>query len=101
MKTDNLQTVMSQSLVVSASPTKTPYIKQKGVAAKENTFVWHVRVPVSIRYSRPKGDASQTEIPNQEGTVSLYISRVPLEVNLKGYAIQIYQFELGPDKERQ
>lgn len=100
VETDNLETVKTQSLVVSARPTKNPYIKQKGIASGQNTFVWHVRVPVSISYSRPKGDTSQAEIPDQEGTVSLYISRVPLEVNLKGYAIQIYQFELGPDKER-
>ena len=97
-ESSNLNTVREKSLVVSAVPRGQPYIQKRGVA--QDAFVWYVRVPVEVRYSSMSAGTKTSEIPSQDGVVSLYIQRVPLEVNLRGYAIRVYQFEIGPDQVR-
>lgn len=94
--TDNLNTVEKQGLVVSAEIIGEPIIEKKGVVAKAGAFTWLVKIPVRVSYSslKDKSERAKTEIPSQEGIVSLYITRVPLEVSLRGYAIQIYRFEI-------
>lgn len=96
VNTDNLNTVEAEGLVVSSTIIGEPTVEKKGVVEKANVYTWYVRVPVRISYSSLQNEknVAKNTIPSQNGVVSLYISRVPLEVNLRGYAIQIYRFEI-------
>ena len=97
LETDNLNTVEAEGLVVSAEIVGEATVEKKGVVEKANSFTWLVTVPVRVSYSSLKEGAAnaQNVIPSQEGVVSLYITRVPLEVSLRGYGIQIYRFEIN------
>lgn len=96
VSSDNLNTVQGQGLVVSAQIDGESMVEKKGVVEQVNSYVWRVKVPVSVSYSSLSKETQNASsiIPPQKGVVTLYITRVPLEVNLRGYAIQIYQFKV-------
>ena len=91
---DNLNSVESQHMVVNVLFRGNPNIVKEGVVKSIQRYTWLVEIPVTVRYVAPsKGSSTEPNITNQSGVVRLYITRVPLEVNLRGYAIQIYQFD--------
>lgn len=87
-----LNTVQAQKMVVSASFDGPAQIVKAGVVQKLNQYTWVVDVPATITFRSVGLDKNATEL-RQKGVVTLYIVRVPLEINLRGYAIQVYQFD--------
>lgn len=85
-----MNTVQNQKMVVYSRFTGPSQIVKSGVIKSSNTWSWVVDVPVNIYYE--KGNSGEPPL-QQKGVVTLYIVRVPLEVNLRGYAIVRYQFD--------
>ena len=91
--TDNLNAVQARKMVVSADFSGNAQIVKQGLVKEVNQYTWMVELPVTIKYSSPPSSSSSNEVSSQQGVVRLYVVRVPLEVNLRGYAVHIYQFD--------
>jgi hypothetical protein len=87
---DTLTAVENRRMVVTSTMTGPAQIEKQGTVAESNRYTWIVKVPVAVRYT-PSAESSQPL--NQEGVVTLYIVRVPLATNQRGYAIWLYQFD--------
>ena len=94
LSTNTLVSVQERHMVVSAIPTGAPRVAKEGIADEVGQYTWLVEVPVRIQYQAPPTGGANN-INTQVGVVSLYISRVPLEVSHRGYAIQVYQFDVS------
>lgn len=88
-----MNTVKSKNLVVYPEFNGPSRITKSGVAQGGQQFSWVVEVPVSIHYENTMTDKENSTNLRQTGVVTMYISRVPLEINLRGYAIVYYQFD--------
>jgi hypothetical protein len=93
VRSDNMNSVRSQYMVVSAVIKGSPIIKKQGVVKSVGAYVWLVDIPVTIRFAPPPQNGQQPQSINQTGVIHLYIARVPLQVSQRGYAIEVYQFE--------
>lgn len=93
VRSDNMNSVRSQHMVVSAVFKGSPVIKKQGVVQSVGAYVWLVDVPALIRYSPPPQNNQQPQTIDQVGIIHLYIARVPLQISQRGYAIEVYQFE--------
>lgn len=86
-----LDAVTKRKMVVSVEPAGPVAFLQEGIVGGSGEYAWRVSVPVKVSYTPHD---IQSGSPNlQEGEVILVISRVPLEVNPNGYAIQTYVFK--------
>lgn len=85
----NLNSVQSERMVVSPRVDGAVEIIQRGVVEDTGQYIWVVQVPASVIYNV----GASSERLTQTGTVTLYITRVQLEISLRGYAIQVYQFD--------
>lgn len=89
--TGTLNTMQAKKMVVSPSFTGPPQVLKQGVVSNGELYTWVVEVPVQVNLEAASTDKNATNL-SQKGVVTLYIVRVPLEVNLRGYAIAVYQF---------
>ena len=90
---DNLNSVTAKNMVVNTTFLGDAQIVKQGVVEEKNQYVWMVEIPVSVNYIAPPTGSGGTQVSRQEGVVRLYVVRVPLEINLRGYAVHIYQFD--------
>jgi len=89
--TGTLNTMQSKKMVVAPTFTGPPQVVKSGVVSDGGVYSWVVEVPVQINLDTASTDKMATNL-TQKGVVTMYIVRVPLEVNLRGYAIAVYQF---------
>lgn len=89
--TGTLNTMQAKKMVVSPAFTGPPQVLKQGVVADGTLYTWVVEVPVRVTLEAASTDKNATNLV-QKGVVTMYIVRVPLEVNLRGYAIAVYQF---------
>lgn len=87
---DTLTAVENRKMVVSAEFTGPAQIEKQGLEEESNRYTWIVKVPVDVKYYPSGGDS---QVLSQKGVVTLYIVRVPLATNQRGYAIWLYQFD--------
>lgn len=88
---DTITSVQNRKMVVTARFTGPAQIEKQGaVADSNNRYTWIVKVPVEVRYL-PSDNSGQSL--TQDGVVTLYIVRVPLATNQRGYAVWLYQFD--------
>lgn len=87
---DTITSVQNRKMVVTAKFTGPAQIEKQGAVAESNRYTWIVKVPVEVRYL-PSDNSGQSL--TQEGVVTLYIVRVPLATNQRGYAVWLYQFD--------
>lgn len=88
---DTITSVQNRRMVVTATLTGPAQIEKQGaVKESNNRYTWIVKVPVSVRYL-PSDSSGQILL--QEGVVTLYVVRVPLATNQRGYAVWLYQFD--------
>lgn len=87
---DTLAAVENRKMVVSAEMTGPAQIEKQGLLDEQNRYMWIVKVPVNVNYIPSVGGSQAL---SQKGVVTLYILRVPLATNQRGYAIWLYQFD--------
>lgn len=86
-----LTTLENQKMVVYPTFTGPTTLVKKGLISKIGRYSWIVDVPVKITLAN--GESGDQNNISYQGVVRVYIVRVPLEISLRGYAIQIYQFD--------
>lgn len=93
MANHTLDAVKSRKMIVSVKPTGEVTIKD-GVG--NGVWLWVVSVPITVTYTAHTTTASGAVDPGnvQSGTLSLYLSRVPITINPRGIAIQMVRFKL-------
>ena len=90
VKQETLVAVQNRRMVVTAEMKGPPQIEKQGLEENINRYTWIIKVPVDVSYI-PGSDRSQAL--SQNGVVTLYIVRVPLATNQRGYAVWLYQFD--------
>ena len=92
---DTITSVQNRRMVVTPVFKGPSIIEKQGpVASNNNRYTWIVKVPVEVRYL--PSDTTGESI-SQEGVVTLYVVRVPLATNQRGYAVWLYQFDTRED----
>lgn len=94
-ESNNLNTVISKKLVVSAVALSTPLILKKGVV--NGVYSWRIQVPILVTYQ------SASDVTQMKMIVSLLMTRISTRDNYKGVGVQqftsigYYGDELGPN----
>lgn len=87
---ETLVAVENRRMVVTPEMKGPPQIEKQGLEENIGRYTWIIEVPVDVRYI-PASDRAQPL--SQNGVVTLYIVRVPLATNQRGYAVWLYQFD--------
>lgn len=98
-KSNTINTVRKERMVVNMTPTAPPSIIRKGEVKVDNAppiYVWIVEIPASIKYISSVDSISKTNTIS--GVIRLTIIRANTIENPNGVGIQIYQFDTSRTK---
>lgn len=91
--TNIIRTVRDRKMIVVGRPAGSIEIQNQGLDP-QGVYVWRVAVPITITYvAHAEGGAAGAASLASEGTVTLYIQRVPPTLSADGFAIRAYQYE--------
>lgn len=98
-KSNTINTVKKERMVVNMTPTAPPSIIRKGEVHVDNAppiYVWIVEIPANIKYISSADIVSKTNTVS--GVIRLTIIRSSTIENPNGVGIQIYQFDTSRTK---
>lgn len=98
-KSNTINTVKKERMVVNMTPTAPPSIIRKGEVNVDNAppiYVWIVEIPANIKYISSADSISKTNTVS--GVIRLTIIRSSTIENPNGVGIQIYQFDTSRTK---
>jgi intracellular multiplication protein IcmL len=84
-----IDAVTKRKMVVSVEPTGPVTFSRQGKVAT-GEYAWRLEVPVKVTYTPHDSDSASPNV--QDGTVIMAISRIPVSISPRGYAIQLYVF---------
>ncbi len=94
-----LDAVRERKMIVSIKPLGEVSIPSEGTN-KQGLYVWQVIIPVEIDYTAHIQTQSGGTDPGnrQDGSIVMWISRVPTTVNARGMAVQVYRLRLDGEQ---